>query len=216
MDGHRAGIGGGRCAAIAAAAAVFMAGLCGIARAGPGDVPYDGEDFSKRILLKRGEANGDAAVDLSDAIHTLSNLFGGAPYAIICPKAADGNDDGAVDISDAIWTLAALFMGTAQVPEGWPGLTLDGAEDSLPCIETCDHWETIDEVYSGINKYIIKVVDPLTGRGIPYAYLTLGDSPTPMRADANGVLEFFFPWVRGYSSKHGLVQLLRRNNPNLP
>jgi hypothetical protein len=61
-------------------------------------------------LFLRGEANGDEARDLSDAVFVLRHLFQGET-APSCQKAADSNDDGAVELSDAVYLLAYLFQG---------------------------------------------------------------------------------------------------------
>ena len=60
----------------------------------------------------RGDANADAAIDISDAIATLGYLFLGA-NDLSCVAAADANDDGAADISDAVSIHANLnHLGT--------------------------------------------------------------------------------------------------------
>ncbi|HZN60442.1 MAG TPA: C25 family cysteine peptidase, partial [Planctomycetota bacterium] len=67
------------------------------------------------IAYFRGDSNGDAKDDLSDAVYTLNYLFlgGTAPR---CLDAADVNDDGKVDISDAIRLLGFLFLGEPAPP----------------------------------------------------------------------------------------------------
>ncbi len=58
----------------------------------------------------RGDANGDARLDISDAVSILGCLFLGRP----CPAlecGTDVNDDGASDISDAVFLLQYLFLG---------------------------------------------------------------------------------------------------------
>jgi hypothetical protein len=61
----------------------------------------------------RGDANVDNAVDLSDAVYTLSFLFLGGP-APSCSGAADANGDGMIDITDPIATLVTLFLGSGR------------------------------------------------------------------------------------------------------
>ncbi len=58
-----------------------------------------------------GDANTDGAVNLSDAVYTLSYLFVGKEGTPACLRASDANDDGVVDISDAAYTLRFLFLG---------------------------------------------------------------------------------------------------------
>jgi tetratricopeptide (TPR) repeat protein len=84
--------------------------------------------------FRRGDADSNRAVELTDAIRTLGFLFqGGDPLP--CGDAADSNDDGAVDISDAIQTLAYLFLGAATLPS--PGPEVCGGDptddDPLDC-----------------------------------------------------------------------------------
>lgn len=58
----------------------------------------------------RGDSNGDAVLDVSDAITTLGFLFLG-DNSPACRAAADSNADGNFDISDAIFILNFLFLG---------------------------------------------------------------------------------------------------------
>ena len=58
--------------------------------------------------FRRGDANGDSRLDVSDAVSALQYLFvGGAVVA--CHDAVDANDDGKLDISDPIFILVHLF-----------------------------------------------------------------------------------------------------------
>jgi hypothetical protein len=83
-------------------------------------------------VLRRGDANGDGELDISDAVFLLWYLFvdGRTPG---CGDAADATDDGTLDISDPIAILGQLYLG--QEPAGGflgicgPDLT----EDSLDC-----------------------------------------------------------------------------------
>lgn len=65
--------------------------------------------------FRRGDANVDSVVDLTDAVFTLEVLFLGLGE-ITCGDAADSNDDGMLDISDSINTLEVLFLGTREMP----------------------------------------------------------------------------------------------------
>lgn len=83
--------------------------------------------------FRRGDANGDGVVSMSDAIATLSVLFLGEGQ-LLCHDAADSNDDGHVTMSDAITTLSVLFLGVGAIPA--PGIATcgeDPTEDDLPC-----------------------------------------------------------------------------------
>jgi hypothetical protein len=82
--------------------------------------------------FRRGDANGDGLLVLSDAIATLTFLFaGGAPPG--CMAASDANDSGLIDISDAVFTLGFLFLGAAAPPPPFPECGTDGTEDGLTC-----------------------------------------------------------------------------------
>jgi hypothetical protein len=79
----------------------------------------------------RGDANGDGAVDLTDAVATLELLFlsgGGIP----CLDAADANDDGEVDIADPVAILFHLFEG-GTLPPPFPEVGSDPTPDGLGC-----------------------------------------------------------------------------------
>lgn len=84
--------------------------------------------------IVRGRCNGDAAVDIADAVILLATLFppaGSPPASIGCPDACDANDDGALNIADAITLLGALFSGGS-----YPGpyaCAPDPTGDLLPC-----------------------------------------------------------------------------------
>jgi hypothetical protein len=94
----------------------------------------------------RGDANGDGAVDISDAVRILGYLFTGDAEPA-CLDAADANDSAAVDISDPIYLLGHLFLGGPAPddpfdPEGTCGVDptpLDG----LSCLsyEPCESYE---------------------------------------------------------------------------
>lgn len=64
-------------------------------------------DLNAGELFRRGDANDDGAVDLSDAITTLLCLFDGETLA--CPDAADSNDDGTLNLGDPVFLLSYLF-----------------------------------------------------------------------------------------------------------
>jgi hypothetical protein len=70
-------------------------------------------------LFIRGDANGDGAIDITDAISILQANFLGRPV-IPCRDAADLNDDTAVDITDPLMALEFLFLGTFQPPAPGP------------------------------------------------------------------------------------------------
>ena len=67
----------------------------------------------------RGDCNGDANVDLSDAVCTLNWLFAGGE-APGCLAAANTNGDAAVNLPDAIHALNFLFVAGPPPAEPYP------------------------------------------------------------------------------------------------
>jgi hypothetical protein len=83
------------------------------------------------VLFRRGDANGDGVLDLSDAQTTLGYLFLGWDE-LPCFDAADADDDGVVIMTDPVRTLMYLFLGGPPLPgPGDPGS--DPTPDSLGC-----------------------------------------------------------------------------------
>ncbi|MEM7235660.1 MAG: hypothetical protein AAF517_26040, partial [Planctomycetota bacterium] len=80
------------------------------------------------VLFRRGNANDDEQIDISDSIQILSVLFLNEPFGS-CPAAADANGDGQVDISDPIYLIGYLFLGQPG-PSTRCELLRDG---DLPC-----------------------------------------------------------------------------------
>ena len=58
--------------------------------------------------FRRGDANGDGGVDVSDAAYTLNYSFKGGSTPS-CADAADANDSGDIDLSDAVFTWFFLY-----------------------------------------------------------------------------------------------------------
>ncbi len=80
----------------------------------------------------RGDANGDADVDISDPIGILNGLFT-ADGEILCDDAADANDSGLVDVSDAIYLFGFLFGGIEELPAPQGFCANDPTADGLGC-----------------------------------------------------------------------------------
>jgi hypothetical protein len=98
------------------------------------------------IKFRRGDADGDTTVSLTDAIGILTYLYldGDAPA---CADAADANDDGLIDLSDAIADLFYLFSAGDAPPEPGPDFCgEDPTEDSLPA---CDPGSCMPRNFSG-------------------------------------------------------------------
>lgn len=100
---------------------------------------YDGDrDFLMRrylgalgLIFVRGDVNGDAMVNIGDAISLLDTLFGAT--TLTCLSAADANDSGAVDIADPIHVLSFLFSLGAPPAPPFPDCGPDPSLDAVPC-----------------------------------------------------------------------------------
>jgi hypothetical protein len=87
--------------------------------------------------FRRGDANSDGVVNITDAIFLLNHLFLGG-RAPPCAEASNANADGSVDISDAVSLLNFLFLGGPEPPAPGPescGEDPDAAGDGLGCEE---------------------------------------------------------------------------------
>lgn len=82
--------------------------------------------------FKRGDANVDGRIDISDTLRGLGILFLGDPEPD-CDDALDANDDGGFDISDPISILQFLFGGGPAPPSPFPECGLDPTPDPLGC-----------------------------------------------------------------------------------
>ncbi|MCI0650367.1 MAG: FG-GAP-like repeat-containing protein [Planctomycetes bacterium] len=80
----------------------------------------------------RGDANGDGALDLADAITLESFLLEGGSEPP-CLDAADANDDGVVNLADSTYLLAYLFSLGPVPPPPFPAAGPDPTSDSFAC-----------------------------------------------------------------------------------
>ena len=90
-------------------------------------------------VFHRGDADGDGALNLTDAIVVLEYLFRGKD-AIPCKEAANSNDDRSVDVTDAVYLLVHLFQGGS--PPGDPGPPSEPCGLDPPGSATCLGCET--------------------------------------------------------------------------
>ena len=96
----------------------------------------DGYDI---ILLRRGDANNDGVVNISDAYFINDYLFMGG-YAPACMDAADVNDDGWVDLADSSYLSNWLYQGGPMPPAPGPFTCgQDSTADSLTCQSSICH-----------------------------------------------------------------------------
>jgi hypothetical protein len=91
------------------------------------------------VSFRRGDADTNGAVNITDAVRVLNVLFLGIGQ-ITCSDAADSDDNGAVNITDAVRILNVLFLGIGQIP--LPGISDcggDPTDDGLdPCVYGAD------------------------------------------------------------------------------
>jgi len=92
-------------------------------------------------VFRRGDADGNGSVELTDVIRALTWQFVGG-VELPCQDAADIDDDGAITLTDAIRSLNYQFVGVPGTMPEAPGpfdCGPDGIEDGLPdCVYTCE------------------------------------------------------------------------------
>ena len=77
-------------------------------------------------VFRRGEANGDTRLDVSDASFILSYLFLGG-------DAADSDDNGVLQTTDAVSVLQFLFLGGLPPAAPFESCGTDETQDELTC-----------------------------------------------------------------------------------
>jgi len=92
---------------------------------GPSEAPF-----------RRGDADGNGTLNLTDVIRALTYQFVGG-ITLECQDAADVDDDGELTLTDAIRSLNYQFTGTASMPEPPGPLTCgpDVNDDAFPPCE---------------------------------------------------------------------------------
>ncbi len=98
----------------------------------PEAVPIDGR-------FRRGDANANGDLEITDPIVTLNRLFLGGD-AIPCEDAADADNNGVVEMNDAVLVLLRLFAGGDPLPPPGPGSCgedPDPVPDQLTCNAPC-------------------------------------------------------------------------------
>jgi len=71
------------------------------------------------LIMRRGDANSDGVVNVSDPVFLNSFLFGGG-HPPPCMNQADANNDGQVDVSDSVYLLTWLYQGGSAPPAPGP------------------------------------------------------------------------------------------------
>ena len=113
--------------------------------------------------FRRGDANGDGQLDMSDGIATLGFLFlGGLPPG--CDDAADADDSGEIEITDAIYSFSYLFIGGPAPPAPGPFTCgFDPTSDGIFCCHTSPCIpERITRDFSAFEKFSYRY-EPLCG-----------------------------------------------------
>ncbi len=93
-----------------------------------GAIPYTGGVG----IFKRGDADGNNALDLTDVYRSLEYLFLSRP-APSCLDRLDVNDDGFIDISDSIFLLFYLYGNGDEPPPPFASPGEDQTPDNLEC-----------------------------------------------------------------------------------
>ena len=116
-----------------------------------GDFVPGGEGEVQEVSFRRGDANQDGKMDLSDAVYVVERLFI-VQDPIPCGDSADATDDGVLDVTDVIKITAYLFLGFEPPPPPFAECGLDPTEDGLGCesFSSCESGETpcIDEAFA--------------------------------------------------------------------
>lgn len=93
-----------------------------------------GDRFFRRTQFIRGDANGDTAVNVGDALVVLNHLFTATAVKPDCMEALNANDDDALDIADGVYVLVYLFGSGAPPPEPTPpNCSVDRSDITLGC-----------------------------------------------------------------------------------
>jgi hypothetical protein len=83
--------------------------------------------------LRRGDAEPNAVVELTDAVAILGYLFLAGPLP--CPDAADVDDSGVIELTDVVYLLNWLFLAGADIPA--PGPFTCGPDPTADALADC-------------------------------------------------------------------------------
>lgn len=100
-----------------------------------GGVFIDPANLPPPPSYRRGDANSDGSVNLTDAVFILGYLFLQGPLPL-CPDAADVDDSDTLQLTDVITVLQYLFLQAPPPPAPGPfncGLWVPGALG--PCVQ---------------------------------------------------------------------------------
>jgi hypothetical protein len=85
-----------------------------------------------QLTFRRGDANADGLVDVSDAVYVFLFLFRGG-LTPPCAKGADVNDTGEIELTDGIALLDFLFRSGPRPVRPFGQCGVDPTADSLTC-----------------------------------------------------------------------------------
>jgi len=91
------------------------------------------------VSFRRGDANADAVLDVSDGVRVLEFLFLGSAE-IGCSDAGDVDDSGDLALNDAVFLFNSLFVDGTPIPPPRDACGSDPTLDALPCaaFDPCD------------------------------------------------------------------------------
>jgi hypothetical protein len=104
---------------------------CELARGMLADSNRNGIPDECDATFHRGDANGDGALNISDASAIFQYLLLGGQRPS-CLDSADANGDGRVDLADGIYDLNFLFRSGPAPPAPGPPPSPCGIDPSLP------------------------------------------------------------------------------------
>ena len=85
------------------------------------------------ITFKRGDANGDSSVSISDPIYLLLHLFSTGP--IQCQDSGDADDNGSLNLADAMYLLSYVLSSGPSPLEPFSACGNDATDDALTCAQ---------------------------------------------------------------------------------
>ena len=119
-----------------------------------------GRPADASTLLRRGDADANAALELTDGIRILDYLFLGAE-PLPCQDAGDADDSAALDISDPIYIFQYLFLGGPPPVAPFPDCGGDTTPDDLGC----DRFPPCADEFAGVVQSF-GIIDTLAGSGL--------------------------------------------------
>jgi hypothetical protein len=88
--------------------------------------------------FRRGDADQNGSLQLTDAVQILGHLFLGIPTKVPqCLDAADADDNGQVQLTDAVRVLSFLFLGVGTIPLPGPPPAACGPDPTADLLGGC-------------------------------------------------------------------------------